>query len=273
MPAIPAIAVFAANGALAGGVASIGTALGLGSGMLAAVAGGAIVGAVAGGVVAAVTGQDVLKGALMGGVTGGLMGAVVGAPEVATTGGDVASLASAEANAGIAQAADVAATGTTGAMEQSGSALAKGADYGQGIMQSAGQATANANVVNASAGEQAIAASEGSKTALANATTKEAVDKGAMQAVKDFWGGLDSGEKMIAMTGLGGVVDSGMSYMAAKDAEKASEEQYQRQQLTASNAPTNTMTMVKAPSFSAPTGNSIAASQGLLLQKPKIQTA
>lgn len=266
MPAIPLIAVYGAS-TLAGG--TLLTTIGMGS----ALVGGAIVGAVAGGIVAAVQGEDILRGALMGGVSGALMGSAIGNPAtMASTGGtvtgDAAALNMAEQSAGIAQAGNVAATGSTGAMEAAGDSLAGGVDAGSGVMDIA-QANTLAETSNTLASTNAeLAAQDLTKNTLGE-VTEDALKK---TDTKSFWASLDSGEKMIAMTSIGGLAEGGFGYLGAKDAEDAANDRFNATQYRTSGTqaqPVFTGTSPFTSSQPAPS-NSIASDQGLLAKKPTI---
>ena len=264
MPAIPLIAVYGAS-TLAGG--TLLTTIGMGS----ALVGGAIVGAVAGGIVAAVQGEDILQGALMGGVSGALMGSAIGNPAtIASTGGtatgDAAALNMAEQSAGIAQAGNVAATGRTGAMEAAGDSLAGGVDAGSGVMDIA-QANTLAETSNTLASTNAELAAQELKKNTLGEVTKDALKK---TDTKSFWASLDSGEKMIAMTSIGGLAEGGFGYLGAKDAEDAANDRFNATQYRSSGTqaqPVFTGTSPFTSSQPAPS-NSIASDQGLLAKKP-----
>jgi len=266
MPAIPLIAVYGAS-TLAGG--TLLTTIGMGS----ALVGGAIVGAVAGGIVAAVQGEDILRGALMGGVSGALMGSAIGNPAtMASTGGtvtgDAAALNMAEQSAGIAQAGNVAATGSTGAMEAAGDSLAGGVDAGSGVMDIA-QANTLAETSNTLASTNAELAAQELKKNTLGEVTKDALKK---TDTKSFWASLDSGEKMIAMTSIGGLAEGGFGYLGAKDAEDAANDRFNATQYRTSGTqaqPVFTGTSPFTSSQPAPS-NSIASDQGLLAKKPTI---
>lgn len=275
MPAIPLIAVYGAS-TLAGG--TLLTTIGMGS----ALVGGAIVGAVAGGIVAAVQGEDILRGALMGGVSGALMGSAIGNPAtmgspggtatMASTGGtatgDAAALNMAEQSAGIAQAGNVAATGSTGAMEAAGDSLAGGVDAGSGVMDIA-QANTLAETSNTLASTNAELAAQELKKNTLGEVTKDALKK---TDTKSFWASLDSGEKMIAMTSIGGLAEGGFGYLGAKDAEDAANDRFNATQYRTSGTqaqPVFTGTSPFTSSQPAPSNN-IASDQGLLAKKPTI---
>lgn len=270
MPAIPVIAAYAASSA---GVTIAGSTL----------LGATVVGAVAGGIVAAVQGEDILKGALMGGISGAVVGyaagGAIGAGETASTAagtapselGAAGQLANAEASNGILAAEDVMATGSTGAMEQAGQSLAGGVDAGGGIL-SPEAATVNANNANAIAGAEAKA----SATKLAsNDIVKGTVEKGASQDSGKFLSGLDSGEKMMIVSGLAqGAGDAYSSYAANQAQQDLYDQQNNQRQVTGSLLPSDGQIQVNTPVTSSnpnltARANSIAQSQGLL--KPTIQ--
>lgn len=120
MPAAVAVVAAVAGGAAGTAVGGM-VAAAIGTGMMATVASvaagvivGAVVGAVAGGIVGAVTGQDIGESMKIGALSGGFAGGIGGfgaAQASGSMGGDVASLKAAEANAGIAQASEVATIG------------------------------------------------------------------------------------------------------------------------------------------------------------------